>query len=201
MLTTSQLMTDSLEASQDPRVQRAVPRLNSSITRAVDLCERTLSFGKAEEPAPNIAPFKLKPMVCEIKDDVEIASKEKSIEIIINIDDDFTISGDSEQIFRVLGNLTRNARQILEKRPAPRCITIEARRKDKNVFITISDNGPGVPKAAREKLFKPFEGSVTTGGSGLGLAISAEIIRNHNGELTLASTSEKGTCFEIRLPD
>ncbi len=52
ILTSAQLFTDRIEMSEDPTVKRMAPKLVNSITRAVSLCESTLAFGRAEEPAP-----------------------------------------------------------------------------------------------------------------------------------------------------
>ena len=54
ILTSAQLFTDRIEMSDDPTVKRMAPKLVNSITRAVNLCESTLAFGKAEEPAPKL---------------------------------------------------------------------------------------------------------------------------------------------------
>ena len=68
------------------------------------------------------------------------------------------------------------------------------------VEIAIRDDGPGLPPRAREKLFRPFEGSVRAGGTGLGLAIARELARNHGGDLSLVDSGEAGTEFRLTLP-
>jgi signal transduction histidine kinase len=67
-------------------------------------------------------------------------------------------------------------------------------------LIRVTDNGPGVPERARERLFQPFAGSGRPDGAGLGLAIARELAQGHGGDLTLVSTGPKGTTFELRLP-
>jgi signal transduction histidine kinase len=66
--------------------------------------------------------------------------------------------------------------------------------------IDIVDDGPGLPQKARDNLFKPFDGSARRGGTGLGLVIARDILRAHDGDLTLIHTGEKGTCFRLSLP-
>src|SRR5690606_25410751 len=66
ILTTGQLFADRLEESDDPAVRRAAPKLVNTITRAVNLCETTLAYGKAEEPAPTISRFLLAPLAEEV---------------------------------------------------------------------------------------------------------------------------------------
>ncbi|MFD0936175.1 sensor histidine kinase, partial [Methylobacterium trifolii] len=68
------------------------------------------------------------------------------------------------------------------------------------VTILVADNGPGLPRRAREHLFAPFQGSARSGGTGLGLAIASELVRLNGGTLSL-DPEGPGTCFRIVLPD
>jgi signal transduction histidine kinase len=114
------------------------------------------------------------------------------------------IDADSEQLFRVMLNLLSNARQALEamKFDAKKTkrIIVEARREGNAIIVEITDNGPGIPPATRERLFQPFAGTTRSGGSGLGLAISRELIQAHGGDLVLVSTGESGTRFRLTVP-
>ena len=66
LLTTAQLLADRIEASADPAVRRTAPKLVGSLARAIKLCERTLTFGKAEELPPEPTVFPLAPLVAEV---------------------------------------------------------------------------------------------------------------------------------------
>lgn len=200
ILTTTQLLADSMEMSKDPRVQRIAPKLVNSLSRAVNLCERTLSFGKAEEATPIQADVPLHQLIDDVAEAERLAIGDANVKIATQIPPKMTIWADQEQLFRVISNLTRNARQVLMAREQGGDIIISASEDDQNSIITIMDTGPGLPVKARENMFKPFEGSARVGGSGLGLAISAELIGNHNGTLEMTDSTENGTTFEIRLP-
>ena len=110
------------------------------------------------------------------------------------------IRADGEQLFRVISNLVRNARQAIMASGKPGEICISATEDDTAWWLCITDTGPGLPPKAQEYLFQPFQGAVTKGGSGLGLAISAELIRGHGGKLELRKTDATGTEFAICLP-
>lgn len=200
MLTTAQLLADRMERSDDPRVQKSAPKLVGSLSRAVNLCERTLKFGKAEEPAPVLTKFDVRPLLEDVAVGERLAIDEAPIEIVVNAPDALQISADQEQLFRVVSNLVRNARQVLVARKKPGRITVEASENADSWLINVSDTGPGLPAKALEKLFKPFEGGVRTGGSGLGLAISSELIKGHGGTLELIQNSTDGAAFAITLP-
>lgn len=200
ILTTAQLFTDTIERSEDPRVKRSVPKLMNSIQRAVHLCESTLAFGKAEEPPPQLDHVLLADIVAEVVDNERAASGDEDIAFREDIPVGFVIRADAEQLYRVLGNLVRNARQALTARGQGGEIGVAAVEDETRWSIHVTDTGPGLPEKAREHLFKPFQGGIRKGGTGLGLAIAAELVRGHGGRLELVRTGEDGTEFAIRLP-
>lgn len=199
MLTAAQLFADRMEMSDDPAVKRAAPKLVGSLSRAINLCESTLAFGKAEEPPPTLTRFALLPVVAEIVENERLAS-EAEVEFLIDVPAHLRLRADAEQIHRVLSNLVRNARQAIEATGRPGTIEIGAGEDGDNWWIRVGDTGPGLPEKAREHLFTAFQGGARKGGIGLGLAIAAELVRGHGGRLDLVRSDEEGTEFMIRLP-
>ena len=200
ILTSAQLFTDRIEASEDPLVRRMAPKLVNSITRAVHLCENTLAFGKAEEPSPTLMMMTLDDVVADVLDSERLAVEPDQLILSENIPPLFSLRADPEQLFRVISNLVRNARQAIVASGEPGEITVSAYEDADNWWVEIADTGPGLPKRAQEHLFTPFQGGVSKGGTGLGLAIASELIRGHGGALELDRTGPAGTVFSIRLP-
>ncbi|ODM41657.1 sensor histidine kinase [Cereibacter johrii] len=199
ILTTAQLFADRLSASEDPAVARAAPKLVGSIRRAVSLCESTLTFGRAEEPPPQITRVPLRRLMEEVAE-AESLVADASVGCLIDVAPNMVIRADGEQLYRVLGNLVRNARQALETAGRPGTIELSAGEGEEEWWIKVGDTGPGLPPKAREHLFTAFQGGARKGGSGLGLAISAELVRGHGGRLDLLRSDSDGTEFIIRLP-
>jgi signal transduction histidine kinase len=200
ILTSAQLFTDRIESSEDPLVRRMAPKLVGSITRAVHLCESTLAFGKAEEPSPTLTMVTLDDIVADVLDSERLAVGEYDLSLSENIPPLFTLRADPEQLFRVVSNLVRNARQAIVASTKPGEISVSAYEDDDNWWIEVADTGPGLPKRAQDHLFTPFQGGVSKGGTGLGLAIAEELIRAHGGALELDRTGPAGTVFSIRVP-
>lgn len=201
ILTTAQIFADRLEDSADPKVKRAAPKLVNSITRAVTLCETTLAFGKAEEPAPSLTRFNLSQLVHEVVEAETLAGEAAGgVEFLTDIPPGLTLRADRDQLYRVLANLARNARQAIEGTGQPGTIEIGAGESDSGWWIRVGDTGPGLPDKAREYLFQPFTGSARKGGTGLGLTIAADLIRGHGGRLELLRSDEEGSEFMIHLP-
>ncbi|MFP7570848.1 sensor histidine kinase [Marivita sp. S2033] len=200
ILTSAQLFTDRIEMSKDPVVQRMAPKLVGSIKRAVSLCESTLAFGRAEEPAPTLMLVNLAELVGDVLDSERLAIGEFDLSLSEDVPGTLMVRADSEQLFRVLSNLVRNARQAIVGSGVPGEINIAASASDDAWCIDVTDTGPGLPNKAKEHLFQPFQGGARKGGSGLGLAIAEELIRGHGGTLELLRTDATGTAFRIRLP-
>lgn len=201
MLTTAQLLADRFETSEDPTVQRTAPKLIGSLSRAINLCEGTLAFGKAEEAAPDLHKVALSHLVEDVLESDRLRETETGIDLVNAVPADIELVADNDQLFRVLTNLVRNARQAIEETKSSGEIRIEATRREGVCEIVVSDTGPGLPPKALEKLFRPFEGGARRGGTGLGLAIAAELVSGHGGKLELMDTSATGTSFRITLPD
>ena len=200
MLTSAQLFVDRIEMSEDPAVKRLAPKLVNSITRAVHLCESTLTFGKAEEPAPRLREVLLLDVVSDVLDSERLALGEADISLAEDVPGTLTVRADPEQLFRVIFNLVRNARQAIAQTGQPGEISVAAQDLGDSWLIRVSDTGPGLPPKAREHLFQPFQGGARKGGSGLGLVIAQDLIRGHGGRLELEHTGADGTTFTITLP-
>lgn len=200
ILTSAVLFTDRIESSEDPTVRRLAPKLVNSITRAVNLCESTLAFGSVDEPAPRLTRVSLAEIVDDVVAGERLAVGESDVSFIEDIPPAMSVRADGEQLYRVIGNLVRNARQAIVATGKPGEIVINAQETDAVWEISLTDTGPGLPAKAQEHLFEAFQGGTTRGGSGLGLAIAAELIRGHGGRLDLERTDETGTRFVISLP-
>lgn len=200
ILTSAQLFTDRIESSEDPTVARLAPKLVGSIARAVNLCESTLAFGRVDEPSPRLTRVNLAEIVDDVFAGERLAVGEHELEFVEDVPAGMMITADGEQLYRVIGNLIRNARQAVVATGKPGEIRVIATEDEDQCRIAIQDNGPGLPMKAREHLFEAFQGGTTRGGSGLGLAIAAELVRGHGGKLELEQTDETGTRFAITLP-
>jgi len=200
ILTVAQLFSDRLEASEDPAVKRSVPKLVGSIARAVNLCESTLAFGKAEEPPPALNRVMLASVVNDVVDAERLACGDFDLSFSEDVPAGMVVRADPEQLYRVISNLIRNARQAIVAAGKPGEIAIMAVESDQEWAIRITDTGPGLPNKAQEHLYQPFQGGTRKGGFGLGLAISSELVRGHGGRLDLLSTGPTGTSFQVCLP-
>ena len=203
MLTAAHMISDRLTMVEDPLVQRFAPKLLQSVDRAISFCTATLKYGRLREPEPRRQRLALRDVVAEVFAGVP---RGEGIAFINRVPADVLVDADPDQLFRALFNLVHNAARALAERPPggeePR-IEIVAERLDDGVAITVSDNGPGLPRKVREHLFEPFVGtSSASGGAGLGLAITREIVQCHHGTIELVEKEGAGgTTFRLFIPD
>ncbi|HXV26091.1 MAG TPA: HAMP domain-containing sensor histidine kinase [Alphaproteobacteria bacterium] len=194
ILATARLVSDRIADLEDPEVRRLTPPLLGAIDKAVDLCSKTLTFITEKPPEPSRSRFSLSALAEEVGQSLaEVVRGDAAW--IVSAPADLVIDADRDQFFRVLANLGRNALQAGATR-----VEIAAKTQDGRVAIQASDNGPGLPPRARERLFQPFSGSARPGGSGLGLAIARELLRAHGGEIRLVRSTGEGTIFELEIP-
>ena len=105
----------------------------------------------------------------------------------------------SQQLSQVFLNLIVNASQAMQGRSG--VITVRTAVKDDQVVVQVSDTGCGMTKQVMERVFEPF--FTTKGaeqGTGLGLSITFDIVKKHNGKITVESEPGKGTTFTVSLP-
>lgn len=195
ILATAQILSDRVAESPDPDVQRIAPRLVQAVDRAIQLCTQTLTQGRVGVQAPRLAPCQLHPLV----QDVAATAGAGGAGWRNEIPRDFVVQADPDQLFRALLNLVRNAAQAIESAGRGEII-VSAAQSGELVSIDVTDTGPGLPAAARERLFEPFGSVARAEGTGLGLLIARELARAHGGDVVLVRSDTAGTTFRLVLP-
>ena len=139
-------------------------------------------------------------LVDEVLEDLEPLAEGKNIRLIGKCKD-ITMVGSDILIYRLVYNLVENA---IKYNHSGGQVTITADRKEKHVYLSVEDTGAGIPEELRERVFEPFfrvdkSRSRELGGVGLGLALVREIVRVHDGSITVRSNPSGGTIFEVVL--
>jgi two-component system sensor histidine kinase PilS (NtrC family) len=170
-------------------VIREVDWLNSLITQFLDYAKPSLPDKKIFEP---------KALIDEIVESfINTADVvEKGINIRCSFDGDSSIIADRNQIKQVLWNLIKNAVEACDKN-GDISINTQKDSANKNMVISVTDSGPGIPDSIMDDIFSPFSTSKHKG-TGLGLPIARNIIESHKGQLTFRSLPGK-TTFSITL--
>ncbi len=106
-----------------------------------------------------------------------------------------------DQMQQVLLILINNAMQAMAKAPEPRLIRVVTALKEGRIWLTVEDNGPGVPAEIQSRIFEPFFTTKEIGvGTGLGLSIAHGIMSEHGGHIVYQKGSLGGAAFVMELP-
>jgi signal transduction histidine kinase len=195
VLATAQLVADRLAHSENPEVKKMAPALVRALDRAIALCSDTLNFTREGPDKPEYSRFPLAELHGEVGESLGRYLNGTAV-LRADFADDFALTADRGQLYRVIHNLAENALQM-----GAHNVAVRARRAEGKVEIEVADDGPGLPPKALQSLFVPFKGSVRSGGTGLGLAIARELMRVQGGELRLANNDATGATFLLELPD
>ena len=123
--------------------------------------------------------------------------QDRQVELFADIPQEpLLILGDSDQLKQVFLNLLKNAVEAMD---GVGTIRMRMGVEERQVLVSIEDNGPGIPPEMEDKIFDPFF-STKSQGTGLGLAISRSIIQDHGGSISLRSTGPRGATAIVALP-
>lgn len=181
-----------------PKIQEKIDKISKTSFRINKIITGLQSFSRQSDKDPFVAT----PLPQIIDDTFELCREKfhkNAIQLNIGEIPEVEIQVRAVQISQVLINLLNNAFDAVKKLQNP-VVNVNFELTDDNVFIRVSDSGPGIPPPIAERIFDPFFTTKDVGqGTGLGLSISRSILLDHQGELQLLR-SEKQTTFQLRLP-
>jgi len=123
-------------------------------------------------------------------------ARRRGIEYRFELEAKPTIVSDGDRVLQIISNLLSNA---FRWTPDGGSVGLELSATDGSVYVGVADSGPGIPPSERERIFRPFW-SRGGGGTGLGLAIAHELATALGGRISLESSAERGSRFELMLP-
>jgi two-component system osmolarity sensor histidine kinase EnvZ len=129
-----------------------------------------------------------------VLEEVAMGARRAGARVELNVPASLTMPLRADAVKRAVTNLVDNAR-----RHARSVILGAEVAGPRSVQVTVDDDGPGIPPARRESVFRPFE-SEAAGGTGLGLTIARDIVRAHGGDIVLEDSPLGGLRARIRLP-
>ena len=153
-----------------------------------------LSLARPLEPQKT--PSDINRLVDDVVEFMKPQCASQGVEIVTDYDESLpTVAVDEAQVGQIVQNLIRNARQALGGQGR---ITVATAAYNKCVEIRVSDNGPGVPAADRERIFEVFY-TTKADGTGLGLSIVKRIAEAHGGKILLDNAPGGGAMFTVRF--
>jgi PAS domain S-box-containing protein len=200
------------EVPQDSLARSHLQRVLTAGSRARDLVQQILTFGRKREPEPK--PLHLHTIVKEALQLLR-ASLPATIAMRQDLAEDAgMVLADPTQMHQVLVNLCANAEHAMRHTDGVLEVQLDAVELDAtctdqyptlhpgpHVRLTVRDTGHGMTPEVMGRIFEPFFTTKDVGqGTGMGLAVVHGIVTSHNGAITVQSAPEQGTTFVIYLP-
>lgn len=195
---------DSSEKFSAP-VREDLKIIDHNSRRLLSLVNQLLDYKKVED---NALPMGFRherviPIIESIADRFRPSLEHKGISLSLDFSDpELEADIDPEAFTKLVSNLINNARKFTKDSITVRC---RASEDGKHFTVSVEDNGIGIDKENRDKIFKPFfqvldNINESKGGTGLGLSIVKSVAEAHGGSVSVDSTPGKGACFITVLP-
>ncbi|RZL98492.1 MAG: PAS domain S-box protein, partial [Pedobacter sp.] len=196
----TQLLASTYEKTHDAFLKNALTKVENQINKMSKLVSDFLNLSKIESDRFQLVRevFNMNDLVSEIVSDTQMVATSHIIAIITEGRAD--VLADREKISQVLANLLNNA---VKYSPDEKDISVQINTDETHVTVMIHDRGIGIRPDEHDKIFQRFyragPNNIQFSGFGIGLYISAEIIRQHNGEIGVMEQTEKGSRLYFRL--
>jgi len=190
-----------LSMMSDADIETAVSGLRLISEQTNGMLNFVTSYRKISKiPQPEFAEFDTEDWIAQLKIAFIEKMRENSIEFDIAADRAVrTIIADRKLLNQVMINIVNNAIEALQEITEHRLVDIRISAKEQGrILIAVTNNGPGIPPELIEKIFVPFF-TTKESGSGIGLSISQEIMKLHNGSVSVVSLKDGKTSFMIEF--
>lgn len=189
----TQVLAREVKTTCPPDMQEVFQDILSQTVRVKKIVGDLLEFARGREP--HFQEVELTSLVRDLFK--RVGNEGGSVACTLTTDQpEVLIEADQGQLEQVFINLFTNAREAMAGRGELR---VAIASTGDNVTIQVADSGVGMPRESLEKIFEPFF-TTKDKGTGLGLAIVYNLVKKHQGEITVASEEKKGTTFTITLP-
>jgi PAS domain S-box-containing protein len=194
---------DTLEKIyEDPesleKVKGIITHLHSASAKIESVIRRVMDFSKPSEP---------KLILTDINRPIEeaiglssVTLRKSGIRLEKNLSRDLKpLYADPNLIEEVILNLVTNAAEAMKNMDGEKKIEVTSFVKNRNIILKVSDSGPGVPYAIKDKIFDPFY-TTKSESTGIGLSLSHRIVTDHGGSLEISRSKWGGAEFVIKMP-
>ena len=202
-LAVMQVQLDSYKAAEhsdnDKSAAETIKMITEQNERLSKMVKTLLDMSELQTIARNDA-IAVDALIEEVIADLEPLAAKKHVGLIQE-SEAVTMMGSDILIYRLVYNLVENA---IKYNKQGGHVTVSCNEQDKHIHIIVADTGSGIPKEMRDRVFEPFfrvdkSRSRELGGVGLGLALVNEIVRVHDGRISVRDNSSGGTTFEVEF--
>jgi len=186
---------------QDPEQRALLERMQQAAWHGAETVKRLHSFARSREAQAEAVDLSaiVREVAALTRPSWNTLTQEKGVAVDLQVDVAPVppVMGNAAELSEVLVNLVHNA---LDALPQGGTVRLHTEATEREVILTVSDTGMGMPPRVRSRIFDPFFTTKGPKGSGLGLSIAYTIVARHRGQITVESEPGQGTTFTIQLP-
>jgi signal transduction histidine kinase len=196
------LNAQMLKMSAGPEDVELIDSIEEGAKRCQSIVQNLLKYSRKSISSDEVGPFQVNNVVKSVCSLLAYQFSQENIKLETNCQNSAVVLGVSNEIEQVLTNLLLNAKDAVQAAKRNNgCISVMTREGSECVDVIVVDNGLGIKKEVREKIFDPFYTTKEIGkGTGLGLSISQGIVEKHGGKIIVQSDENKGATFIVRFP-
>ncbi|MFH1419793.1 MAG: ATP-binding protein [Planctomycetota bacterium] len=188
-----------LQSRQLDTVNEGWQIVNRNLDKIYSLTLNMLAFAKRREPRLELT--QLGPLVLDVIKLVQHRADEKAVMLNCSVADTMPpILMDETGIHQVVMNIVTNAIDAVPKTTGVVNVGVYYDAEDQTAALTVGDNGLGIPKDVKDRVFEAFYSTKGHGGTGLGLAVAKKIVDEHQGLIEVNSVENEGTLIRVILP-
>ena len=178
--------------------REAASRIVKDATRAAGIISRVRLLFKKSTPQRELVDVNeaIREMIVLLRSEATRYNITVRMELTVDLP---RIMGDRVQLQQVLMNLIVNSIDAMKEADGARELAVKSQRTEKEVLVSVSDTGVGLPPQQAEEIFNAFF-TTKPHGTGMGLRISRSIVESHGGRLWAAHNSPRGASFHFALP-
>jgi signal transduction histidine kinase len=188
-------------APDESAIREARARLGAAVERAIHLAEQLLTLARSDrgETTGGFEAVDLAAAAAAAITDTHDSALARQIDLSLDATPNTWVHGDREAIRILVRNLVDNA---VRYTPPHGSVQVRCRSSTEGALLEVTDTGPGIPAADRERVFDRFyrRATVQEGGTGLGLAIVKAIAERHGAQVVLAEAPGGGLRVAVRFP-
>ncbi len=170
--------------------------LKKEITRMDHIVEYQLQKAATAGRATLATSMAIKPIVLKLIESLDKVHHQKTVEVVVGVDDDIRLRGDEGDLMEILGNLLDNAYKWCSK-----TVRVHAFKKQGMLTITVEDDGSGInPNEITQIMQRGTRADEAVPGHGIGLAVVCDMVRAYNGTIEIGAGELGGTEIHLRLP-
>ncbi len=186
----------------EEHLEKVLTLVRGSVSRVLLITQQILEYARTGEERAGRTAVAINQLAGELASELEHGLKERRIRLESRLDPRGPhIHGRESSLHSVLANLLYNARDAVSDRPQDAVITLATEQSEGGTWLSVEDNGVGIPPENLERIFEPFFSTKPQTGTGLGLSLVKKIVSLSGGKITVDSQPGRGTKIALFFPE